>query len=307
MNEQAPLPTGGHVPVMLEETLRLLELKPGETVVDGTLGLGGHAVALRRALQGQGLLVGVDRDPAMAERARARLESDPGALIRIVQSNFSELDVVLAEVPGGKADAILLDLGVSSPQIDEGGRGFSYREDGPLDMRMGPEGPTAAEWIAHAGDEEIADVLYHFGEERLSRRIARAIVAARQRTPIRTTGQLAEIILRAYPGGSRRLHPARRSFQAIRIFLNDELAHLERFLKILPRLLNDGGRCVVISYHSLEDRRVKNSFRDGVREGTYRALTRKALRPTSMEVASNPRSRSAKLRGVMRAEQEELA
>lgn len=304
MSDNAPPHAGGHKPVMLEESLRLLNVKPGETVVDGTLGLGGHAAALRRALEGRGLLIATDRDPLMCARARANLDNTPGAETRIFNSNFSELDSVLRSAGASKADAVLLDLGVASPQIDQAARGFSYRAEGPLDMRMTPEGPSAAEWLAQAGEEEIADVLYRYGEERLSRRIARAIVAARQRSPIRTTAQLAEIIRRAYPGGPRRLHPARRSFQGIRIFLNGELDHLDRFLSILPGILQAGGRCAVISYHSLEDRRVKNAFREGARAGAYELLTRKPLRPSPAETESNPRSRSARLRAVIRTAQE---
>jgi len=167
-------------------------------------------------------------------------------------------------------------------------------------MRMTPEGIPAREWINHVPEKELADVLYQYGEERHSRRIARAIVQARTRSPIRGTSELAEIIRRASPSGPRRLHPARRSFQAIRIYLNRELEHLDRFLETLPALLKDGGRCVVISYHSLEDRRVKTAFREGVRQDLYEALTRKPLRPTDEETASNPRSRSARVRGVRR-------
>ena len=291
-----------HQPVMLAEVMQTLSPRPGNTVVDGTLGLGGHAAALRQALCGSGLLIGVDRDARMIERARERLDAEGGAPVRLVHSSFADLPAVLKPLTGGKVDAILLDLGFASPQVDDPERGFGYRVDGPLDMRMNPDegGPTAAEWIRSAPEQEIADVIYRYGEERASRRIAKAIVLARQRSPIRTTGELAEIVARAAPRGPLRLHPARRSFQAIRIHINSELDQLDRFLAALPGLLNAGGRCAIISYHSLEDRRVKNAFRAGAADGTYQALTRKPLRPASDEVAVNPRSRSARLRAVVR-------
>jgi 16S rRNA (cytosine1402-N4)-methyltransferase len=301
MAENASQPWS-HQPVMPAEALGVLAPQPGETVVDATLGLAGHAAALRRALDGRGLLIGVDRDARMIARARERLEAEAGARLLTFHSGFAELAAVLASAGVAKADAILLDLGFASPQVDDPARGFSYRVDGPLDMRMDPEegGLSAAEWIRSAPEQEIADVIYRYGEERASRRIAKAIVQARGRGPIRTTGELAEIIARAAPRGPRRLHPARRAFQGIRIHINSELEQLDRFLTALPELLAPGGRCAIISYHSLEDRRVKNAFRAGVAGGVFRALTRKALRPTGEEVAANPRSRSARLRGVVR-------
>ena len=301
MSDEAHVPSA-HVPVMLSEIMRLLDPRPGEVVLDATVGCGGHAGAIAGALAGTGLLLGMDRDPAMAERARARLGAAFAHGVKVVVANFSEADVQLKSVAGRLADGVLLDLGAASPQIDDPGRGFSYRADGPLDMRMAQfEGPSAEEWINRVPEGELARVLFEFGEERFSRRIAKAIVRARARSRIRRTGDLAEIIRSAVPAGRRRLHPARRSFQAIRIVINDEMRHLERFLEILPGMLNPGGRCVVISYHSLEDRRVKNAFRAGAREGTYELLTRKPLRPSEREVCANPRSRSARVRAVRRA------
>lgn len=302
MAENASQPLA-HQPVMLAEVMKVLSLQPGNTVVDGTLGLGGHASAMRQALCGSGLLIGVDRDAAMLSRARARLEAEQGAPVQTFHASFADLPKVLTPVTGGRADAILLDLGFASPQVDDPERGFGYRVDGPLDMRMNPDegGLSAADWIRSAPEQEIADVIYRYGEERASRRIARGIVRARERAPIRTTGELAEIIARAAPRGPRRLHPARRSFQGIRIHINGELDQLDRFLAALPGLLNPGGRCAIISYHSLEDRRVKNAFRAGAADGTYLALTRKPLRPAPDEVAVNPRSRSARLRAVVRS------
>ena len=298
--EANPSQPAAHIPVMLPECMRLLNPRPGETVVDGTLGLAGHALAIAEALGEDGHLIGVDRDPRMSERARARLV---GTTAGVVCGNFSDLDSILRDLGCGGVDGILLDLGVASPQIDDAGRGFSYRGEGPLDMRMTPgEGPSAAEWLKTASEEEIARVIWEYGDERLSRRIARAIVKARAVAEIRSTGELAETIRRAVPSGRRRLHPARRSFQAIRIFINREITHLERFLRILPGLLKPGGRCVIVSYHSLEDRPVKNAFRAGAREGVYEILTPKPLRASAAEVRSNPRSRSAKLRAVRRME-----
>jgi 16S rRNA (cytosine1402-N4)-methyltransferase len=301
----AELPSAEHVPVMLQEALRLLGPQPGEIIADGTLGAGGHAEAVLNVLSDTGRLIGLDRDPEMAERTGERLAKQFGERVKVLCANFSDMDEVFASLSLAGADGILLDLGVASPHLDCAERGFSYRTDGPLDMRMDPDRPTAEEWINRAREEEIADVLYQYGEERRSRRIARAIVRARARGAIRRTVELAEIIRRAMPPGPRKLHPARRSFQAIRIFLNREMEHLDIFLEKLPGLLRPNGRCVIISYHSLEDRRVKNAFRDGAREETYAALTRKPLRPAPEEVRANPRSRSARLRAVRRAGQGE--
>lgn len=291
-----------HVPVMLEESLRLLNPKPGETIVDGTLGAGGHSRAILEALGAAGRLIGVDRDPKMAQIAGQKLlGASAGAKVEILTGRFGDLPAVLAAVGVEAADGVLLDLGVASPQLDDPARGLSYRADGPLDMRLTPDaGLSAEEWINQVSQDELAQVLREYGEERFSGRIARAIVEARARKPIRRTGELAEIIARSVPRGPRRLHPARRSFQALRIRVNEEMRELERFLAAMPRLLKPGGRCAIISYHSLEDRRVKNAFRDGAREGIYELLTRKPMRPSFAEVSGNPRSRSARLRAVRR-------
>ena len=289
------------MPVMTAEVMRLLDPKPGDVMVDATVGCGGHAEAISKAIGATGLLLGLDRDPEMAERASARLRAASGESVKVVVANFSEAHAQLKSVAGRPADGVLLDLGVASPQIDDPYRGFSYRADGPLDMRMTQgEGSSAEEWINRVSEKELADVLFQFGEERFSRRIARAIVRARRQSRIRRTVELAEIIRRAVPAGRRRLHPARRSFQAIRILINAEMQHLERFLGTLPDLLGPGGRCVIISYHSLEDRRVKHAFQAGVHDGAYEWLARKPLRPSSQEVSSNPRSRSARVRAICR-------
>jgi 16S rRNA (cytosine1402-N4)-methyltransferase len=290
-----------HLPVMAEEALRLLDPKPGETIVDGTIGAGGHSKAILRALDGAGLLLGLDRDPNMAAIARRELGVSVGARVEILTGNFSDLKSALLSLGAEAADGVLLDLGFASPQVADPARGFSYRADGPLDMRMGSGGGlTAQEWINSVSQGELAGVLREYGEERFSGRIARAIVEARRLKPIRRTGELAEIIVRAVPGGPRRLHPARRSFQALRIRINEEMEHLDAFLSALPSVLRPGGRCAVISYHSLEDRRVKNAFRAGVAEGLYEPLTRKPIRPSPAEISANPRSRSARLRAVLK-------
>jgi 16S rRNA (cytosine1402-N4)-methyltransferase len=268
--------------------------------VDGTIGAGGHSRAILAALGPSGRLIGVDEDPQMAQIARAELTlASVGAGIEILTGRFGDLATVLAAAGVKAADGVLLDLGVASPQLDDPSRGLSYRADGPLDMRLTPDaGISAGEWINRVSQEELARVLREYGEERFSGRIARAIVEARARKPIRRTGELAQIITRAVPRLPRRLHPARRSFQALRIRVNEEMEQLERVLAALPRLLKPAGRCAIISYHSLEDRRVKNAFRDGARKGIYELLTRKPMRPSRAEVSANPRSRSARLRAV---------
>ena len=297
-----------HIPVMPAEVMECLSPEPGDVMVDGTVGCGGHATAIRDAIGESGVLIALDRDPAMVETARKRLESSPGARTKTVAGNFSEIDIHLKTIAGPRANGILLDLGFASPQVDAAERGFSYRADGPLDMRMNPdEGMSAEEWINRVPEKELADVLYNYGDERHSRRIARAVVRARESARIRRTGELAEIVRRAVPRGPRRHHPARRTFQAIRILVNREMEHLDAFLRKLPDVLAPGGRCVVVSYHSHEDRRVKNAFREGARDGVYERLTRKPLRPSPEERAANPRARSAKLRAVRRVAGEEGA
>jgi len=293
-----------HQPVMIAQVLEWLAPHPGEFMVDGTLGLGGHAEAICRAIGEEGRFLGIDRDAVIAERARERLVVAGACDMQVMVSDFAHLSDCLSGFGKGLADGILLDLGVSSPQIDDPERGFSYRADGPLDMRMGQGAyASAGEWINHVPEKELADILWKYGDERFSRRIARAVVRVRARSPITRTYELAEIIRRAVPPGPRRLHPARRSFQAIRIYINDEMGQLEQFLAALPSMLKPGGRCVVISYHSLEDRRVKNAFRDGRTAGYYELLTRKPLRPSYAETQDNPRSRSARLRAVRRTDE----
>ncbi|MDE2150141.1 MAG: 16S rRNA (cytosine(1402)-N(4))-methyltransferase RsmH [Gammaproteobacteria bacterium] len=288
-----------HRPVLLTEALAGLAVRPGATVVDATFGRGGHARALLACLQERGVLHAFDRDPQAA--ACAWREFAGAANFSFHRRNFAELASWAAEqgLCGG-IDAVLLDLGVSSPQLDDPQRGFSFTQDGPLDMRMDPEcGRPAAQWLATADEREIATVLWRFGEERNSRRIARRIVEARVRAPITTTRQLAELIA-AVPGPrSRRLHPATRSFQAIRIFINDELGALAQALDAAPALLAPGGRLAVISFHSLEDRLVKRFLRQARQQGTFGHLAR--VFPQPAEIADNPRARSAVLRIAERA------
>ena len=309
-----------HLPVLVEETLALLEPGRGGVFVDATLGLGGHAEAILRA-SGQVQLVGIDRDPQALELAARRLAPfDPGGnRVRFVNANFHHLEPALAGIGiTGGVSGILADLGVSSMQLDTAERGFSFRFDAPLDMRMGLAERTAAELVNEASEGELEKIIRDYGEERQARRIARSIVDARREQPIETTGQLKRLIDRVK--GSRphwqegpRVDPATLVFQALRIAVTDELAGLEGVIQQAIDLLEDDGRLVIISYHSLEDRIVKNALRDRARgeidQVTGRphaetqlieALTRKPVRPSEAEVARNPRSRSARLRAARR-------
>jgi 16S rRNA (cytosine1402-N4)-methyltransferase len=289
----------GHVPVLLAEALELLAVRPGGTYVDGTVGLGGHAAALLRASSPDGRLLGLDRDGETLERARARL-AEFGGRVRLEQGDYREIPERLA---GEKTDGILLDLGVSSAQLDDAGRGFSFQAEGPLDMRMDRSaGMTAADLVNRMRESELANLIYEFGEEPASRRIARAIVFARERQPIETTTGLADIVRRAAPrrrpGG---LHPATRTFQALRIRVNRELEGLGEAFEGAARCLKPGGRLAVIAFHSLEDRAAKEAFRALAARG-FRVLTKKPVRPGEAEVRANPRARSARLRAVEREE-----
>jgi 16S rRNA (cytosine1402-N4)-methyltransferase len=293
----------GHTSVLLDETLELLAVRPGGLWVDGTVGLGGHAAALLRATSPDGRLVGLDRDTETLERARAVIRPF-GDRARLEAGDFREIPERLGD---DRADGVLLDLGISSAQLDDPERGFSFQGDGPLDMRMDrTRGETAADVVNTLREKELADLIYLHGEERASRRIARAIVRARERSAIRTTGELADIVRRAAPRGARRgFHPATRTFQALRIHVNRELEGLGESLERIAGVLAPGGRLAVIAFHSLEDRAVKTTFRDLSREG-YRRLTKKPVRPSESETRTNPRARSARLR-VLAREGEEAA
>lgn len=287
----------GHRPVLLAESLELLAVRGGGLYVDGTVGLGGHAAELLRRSAPDGRLLGIDRDGETLERARAALLPF-GARARLVHGDYREIPALLG---GERAAGILLDLGLSSAQLDEPERGFSFQAAGPLDMRMDrSRGETAAEVVNRRPERELADLIYRYGEEPASRRIARAIVEARRRSRIETTTALAEIV-RGAAGRSRRpgLHPATRTFQALRIRVNRELEALGATLEALALCLAPGGRLAVIAFHSLEDREVKVTFRALLAQG-FAALTRRPIRPSAEEVRENPRARSARLRAIER-------
>jgi 16S rRNA (cytosine1402-N4)-methyltransferase len=287
----------GHVPVLLKEAIDFLAVRRGGTYIDATVGLGGHSLEIVKRLGAPGHLIGFDKDPKSLEIARERLAGiEDWPRIELRHGSFADL---ANEREPKTVDGILADLGVSSLQFGDPARGFSFQAEGPLDMRMNPQsGLTAEQVVNHMGERELADVIYEFGEERRSRRIARAIVRSR---PVKTTAKLAEIIAaaaRPMNQAERRIHPATRTFQALRIFVNHELDDLRRLLEAAPQLLKPGGRLVVISFHSLEDRIVKDAMREGMKQGHYRVLTRKPVTASEEEVDRNPRARSAKLRAA---------
>jgi len=292
----------GHVSVLLKEAIDFLAVKRGGTYIDATLGLAGHSYEIARRLGRQGRLIGFDKDPAALEIARKRLDQPPPGLegdwpeVRLVHASFAEIG---EHVPPQSADGLLADLGLSSLQLADAQRGFSFQADGALDMRMNPLAERTADQVVNRMDErELADLIYEFGEERRSRRIARAIVRSR---PIRTTAHLAQVIsvaARPMNPADRRIHPATRTFQAIRIHVNQELDDLAALLASAPWVLKPGGRLVLISFHSLEDRKVKDSMRQGAKQGLYRLLMKKPVTATKEEIDRNPRSRSAKLRAA---------
>jgi 16S rRNA (cytosine1402-N4)-methyltransferase len=286
-----------HLPVMLEESLTGLSLRAGGIYVDATFGRGGHSAAILARLDRAGALHAFDRDPAAA-RAAAELARDHGNFHFHSQAFTALAEVAAAAGLRGRIDGVLFDLGVSSPQLDEPARGFSFSKEGPLDMRMDPRaGESAAQWLARASEQEIADTLWTLGEERNSRRIARAIVQTRAAAPLATTTQLAELILSVHRGPRQKIHPATRSFQAIRLHVNQELEQLAAALAQAVDLLAPGGRLVAISFHSLEDRIVKRYLRDLSRGDAPRlARIGRAQFPTDAEAAANPRARSAVLR-----------
>jgi 16S rRNA (cytosine1402-N4)-methyltransferase len=299
-----------HQPVLLAEVLTGLSIKPDGIYVDGTFGRGGHAGAILAVLGPEGRLLAMDRDPQAIRSAEQQFGDDPR--FEIVQGAFTMLSNMIAQRQlQGRVNGLLLDLGVSSPQLDDASRGFSFSEDGPLDMRMDPaSGSSAAKWLETASESEISRVLKTFGEERFSRRIARSIVATRQEAPLQTTRQLAELVAAAVPVRERNKHPATRSFQAIRIFINSELDEITAVLDQVIDVLAPQGRLAVISFHSLEDRIVKRFIRDEYR-GEQAPLEfplagmdyvprlkplGKAIRASEAELNDNPRARSAVLR-----------
>ena len=311
MSQSAP-----HLPVMLPEVLEALSPRDGAIYVDGTFGAGGYSRAILDAADCR--LVAIDRDPTVRETADA-FTAQYGERFTFLPGRFSEMEALLAEAGIEAVDGIVLDIGVSSMQIDQADRGFSFMKDGPLDMRMGRDGPSAADAVNHLGERELADIFYVYGEERNSRRIAKAVIRARSEAKIETTAVLADIVERASGGKRSKIHPATRVFQALRIFINDELGELARALEAAERLLSPVGRLVVVTFHSLEDRMVKAFLRSrsgrsgsgGSRhapepeagpEPSFIELSRKAVLASEAEASANPRARSAKLRAAERTE-----
>ncbi len=288
-----------HTPVMLAECLNALNLQPGHWYIDGTFGAGGHTKAL---LEKSVNVLAIDQDVNVQDTVND-FKKNHDEQFKFAKGNFRHLDTFVKEAGLESVAGILLDIGVSSMQIDNPERGFAFRQDGPLDMRMGNEGESAADVVNTLGQEELAALIYKYGEERYSRRIARAIVAERSKQAIKTTSELVTIIQRAYPGGFRQDHPARRTFQALRIYVNDELGALEEALKVAETSLAEGGRLVVLSYHSLEDRIVKHALKESQ---TLHVMTKRPVEASAEEIAINPRARSAKLRVAEKASVEKV-
>jgi 16S rRNA (cytosine1402-N4)-methyltransferase len=291
-------PNERHAPVLFEEALSYLRVRPGTTVADATVGLAGHAAGIARLLGAEGHLIGFDRDPEALALAGEKLDEvcrelgSQAPRVTLIGEAFSS---ITRHLKPASLDGLLGDFGVSSLQLDEASRGFSFMADGPLDMRMDTRsGPTAAQVVNEAGERELADLIYEYGEERRSRRIARAVVHGR---PITTTGQLARIVTSAARETTHlKIHPATRTFQALRIYVNSELDEIRALLEAAPGLLKPSGRLVVLSFHSLEDRIAKDSLREGARQGIWEILTKKPVTAGEEEMERNPRSRSAKLR-----------
>jgi 16S rRNA (cytosine1402-N4)-methyltransferase len=284
-----------HIPVLAAEVTSYLDIRSGMTVVDGTLGGGGHARLLADAVGNQGLVVAIDRDPCAIDRGVREFAGRP---VRFAQANFCDIPEVLDALGIPTVDRVLLDVGLSSDQLADDSRGFSFESVGPLDLRFDPtEGEPAWRLINRMRPESLADLIYEFGEERFSRRIARRIAAARERSPIRSARELAAIVMAAVPRqqAPARIHPATRTFQALRIAVNQELKSLQVALERIPSRLSAGGRLVVIAFHSLEDRLVKEAFRN---QQVWQSLTRKPVEASAEEIRLNPRSRSAKLRAA---------
>lgn len=296
------MPDSGHVPVMLAEVLEHLDVHPGQVVVDGTAGGGGHAAAVVERLRPGGELLLLDRDREALERLIARFGR--GGDVRYFHANFCDLDQVLAQAGHECADGVLLDLGLSSLQLADAGRGFSFDRPGPLDMRFDASGGVTAEEIVNRWPaERLARTFREYGDQPFSQRIARALVETRRRRPIRRTDELAEIVAAAVPAAWRRrqkIHPATRVFQAVRCAVNDEFGSLETFLGKVFRYVRPGGRVVILAFHSGEDRIVKTRLREAAREGQVALPVVRPITPTPEEVAANPRSRSARMRVAQR-------
>ncbi|WP_407176537.1 16S rRNA (cytosine(1402)-N(4))-methyltransferase RsmH [Bradyrhizobium sp. STM 3562] len=300
-----------HVPVLGREAVELLQPRTGGIYVDGTFGAGGYSRAILKTPGTR--VIAIDRDRSAVAGGFALLEQFEGRLT-LVEDRFSHLAEVCAGQGVASVDGVVMDVGVSSMQLDEAERGFSFRLEGPLDMRMSDRGPSAADVVARASEAQLADIIYLFGEERHSRKLARAIVAARKEAPITTTRALADIVARNVRSKPGEIHPATRTFQALRIFVNEELEELQLALEAAERVLSGGGRLVVVSFHSLEDRIVKNFLNERSKAGggsrhlpevahaapSFRLITRRPLTPNETELAANPRARSAKLRAAER-------
>ncbi|NMM44524.1 16S rRNA (cytosine(1402)-N(4))-methyltransferase RsmH [Rhodospirillaceae bacterium KN72] len=305
-----------HLPVMLPDVLTALKPTARETYLDGTFGAGGYSRAILEAADCR--LFAIDRDPDAIDRGKPLIDAFAGRLT-LLSGTFGDMDSLLAEVGVTQLDGVVLDLGVSSPQIDTPERGFSFRFDGPLDMRMSQSGPSAADVVNHWQEEELARIIWEYGEERFSRRIAKAILRERAEAPIETTHRLAEIVRSCVPRAKDKIDPATRTFQALRIQVNDELGELDRALAAAERLLSPGGRLVVVAFHSLEDKRVKaflksRSGREGggsrhapqgmtpARAPSFTLPSASAVKPSSAEASQNPRARSARLRLAIRTQ-----
>ncbi|MBI3252326.1 MAG: 16S rRNA (cytosine(1402)-N(4))-methyltransferase RsmH [Candidatus Omnitrophica bacterium] len=295
-----------HESVLLEEAVEWLAPRPNGVIVDGTLGGGGHARRILEKSAPDGRLVGFDRDPGAIREAR-RVLAGFGERVMVIHDNFKNVRNRIAEFGIGRVQGMLLDLGLSSLQLDEPGRGFSFKTDGPLDMRMDPsEGPSAADIVNGYREEELRELLWKWGEERFARKIVGRIVETRRKKKIRSTFELAALVISSVPASYRygRIHPATRTFQALRIAVNEELRSLEEFLSSVTDGLDEGARLVIISFHSLEDRIVKNAFRNFQKAGEGKILTKKPVTPSEAEMSRNPRSRSAKLRAFLKIAEE---
>jgi 16S rRNA (cytosine1402-N4)-methyltransferase len=311
-------PPGQHLPVLLEQVLEVLAPQPGELVADCTIGWASHAAELLRRVGTEGKLIGIDFDAENLSRAQQHLESI-NFPFTLHQGNFAGLPTILASLGLTRADKILADLGMSSMQVDDPGRGFSYRRDGPLDMRMDrSRGRTAAQILAGISEAELARAIRDFGDDPEASRIAASIVAARSQRPIERTGDLVRAVMDATRSGKAgewqlhpernrwEIHPAARTFQALRILVNRELANLEQLLRVLPHCLQPGGRAAIISFHSGEDRLVKSAFRSGLEAGIYSAISPDPVRASFAERAANPRARSGKLRWARRNDESQM-
>jgi len=297
------LPSTGHDPVLLDEVLKLLNPQPGQTFIDCTLGRAGHSSVIAKHLDQSGLLIGLDADPRNLEYAQAQLKSAP-CTVRLFHANFAELEDVLTEVGTPGVHGILADLGISTNQLFDEQYGLSFAQHMPLNMRLDPRIEQSAQEIVNTfREEDLANLLFDLAQERFSRRIARKIVEARRQAPITTTERLADLVRQAIPsrgGAPEKIDPATRTFMALRMAVNDEIGNLTKLLRQAPQHLLPGGRFGVISFHSTEDRVVKQAFRSAEQTGQIRLITKKPVSPADAETARNPRSRSAKLRVIER-------